>query len=152
MLHFLRRCWEKVDSWLLMVGSQTGSLTPDPSFAHNLGCRCPNEQCKAILDIYASRAFHWYKERIKARRFDPSNRLLSFRESRRTPSVHFWEWELHSPTLPKVGLRHKHISSISADQGEAGTPQEEGGCHIKIASEINITVLLQVIIIALRPD
>jgi hypothetical protein len=48
---------ERVDSRLLMVGSQTGSLTPGPSFAHNLGCRCPNDQCKAIFDIYASRPF-----------------------------------------------------------------------------------------------
>jgi hypothetical protein len=28
---------EEVDSRLLVVGSQTGSLTPGPSFAHNLG-------------------------------------------------------------------------------------------------------------------
>ncbi len=28
-----------------------------PSFAHNLGCRCPNGQCEAILDIYTSRPF-----------------------------------------------------------------------------------------------
>jgi len=28
---------EEVDSWILVVGSQTASLTPDPSFAHNLG-------------------------------------------------------------------------------------------------------------------
>jgi hypothetical protein len=56
------------------------------------------------LDIYSLRPFQWHKERNKARRFDSSNRLLNFRESRRTPSLHFWEWELHSPTLPKVGL------------------------------------------------
>jgi len=48
---------EEVDSWLLVVGSQTGSLTPGPSFAHNLGDRCPNGQCEAIFDIYASRPF-----------------------------------------------------------------------------------------------
>ncbi len=56
--HSLRRRPEKVDSRFLVVGSQIGSLTPGPSFAHNLGCRCPNGQCKAILDIYTSRAFH----------------------------------------------------------------------------------------------
>jgi hypothetical protein len=33
---------ERVDSRLLVVGSQTASLTPGPSFAHNLGYRCPN--------------------------------------------------------------------------------------------------------------
>jgi hypothetical protein len=42
---------EEVDSRLLVVGSQTASLTPGPSFAHNLGCRCPNGQCEAIFDI-----------------------------------------------------------------------------------------------------
>jgi hypothetical protein len=48
---------EQVDSRLLMVGSQTANLTPGPSFAHNLGCRCPNDQCEAIFDIYVSRPF-----------------------------------------------------------------------------------------------
>ncbi len=35
---------EEVDSRLLVVGSQTGNLTPGISFAHNLCFRCPNEQ------------------------------------------------------------------------------------------------------------
>jgi hypothetical protein len=52
---------EEVDSQLLMVGSQTASLTPGPSFAHNLGYRCPNGQCEAIFDIYASRPFQWHQ-------------------------------------------------------------------------------------------
>jgi hypothetical protein len=50
-------CRKEVDSQLLVVGSQTGSLTPGPSFAHNLSYRCPNDQCEAIFDIYASRPF-----------------------------------------------------------------------------------------------
>jgi hypothetical protein len=57
MSHSRIGCWEEVDSRLLVVRSQTASLTPGPSFAHNLGFRCPNDQCKAILDIYASRPF-----------------------------------------------------------------------------------------------
>jgi hypothetical protein len=48
---------EEVDSRLLVVGSQIASLTPGPSFAHNLGERCPNGQCEAIFDIYVSRPF-----------------------------------------------------------------------------------------------
>jgi hypothetical protein len=40
---------EQVDSRLLVVGSQTASLTPGLSFAHNLGCKCPNDQCEAIF-------------------------------------------------------------------------------------------------------
>ncbi len=37
MLHSQIGCREEIDSRLLVVGSQIGSLTPDPSFAHNLG-------------------------------------------------------------------------------------------------------------------
>jgi len=55
--HSQFRLREKVDSRLLTVGSQTASLTPGPSFAHNLGDRCPNAQCEGIFDIYASRPF-----------------------------------------------------------------------------------------------
>ncbi len=51
---------EEVDSRLLVVGSQIASLTPSPSFAHNLGDRCPNDQFEAIFDIYASRPFQWH--------------------------------------------------------------------------------------------
>jgi hypothetical protein len=88
----------RVDSWLLMVGSQTASLTPGPSFAHNLGCICPNGACEAILDNYTSRPFQWYKEHPNARCFNPWNGALSFWESRRTPSSHFWECEFHPHT------------------------------------------------------
>jgi len=52
--------WEEVDSRLLVVGSQIASLTLGPSFAHNLGDRCPNGQCEAIFDIYASRPLQWH--------------------------------------------------------------------------------------------
>jgi hypothetical protein len=103
----------RVDSWLLVVGSQNwqtpGSSTPGPSFGHNLCFRCPNEQCEPILDIYASRAFHWYKERHKPLRFDPSNRSLKFWESTGTPSpkvgVALGVWGFtpsRFPTLPGV--------------------------------------------------
>jgi hypothetical protein len=55
--HSRFRCRGEVNSRLLVVGSQTASLSPGPSFSHNLGCRCPNGQCEAIFDIYASRTF-----------------------------------------------------------------------------------------------
>jgi hypothetical protein len=70
---------EEVDSRLLMVGSQTASLTPGPSFAHNLGYRCPNDQCEAIFDIYASRPFQWHQEHLNARCFGPCCRTLNIR-------------------------------------------------------------------------
>jgi hypothetical protein len=63
----------RVDSRLLVVGSQIASLTPGLSFDHNLCCRCPNGSCKAILDIYTSRTFQRYKEHFQARCFDPCN-------------------------------------------------------------------------------
>jgi len=69
---------EEVDSRLLVVGSQTVSLTPGPSFAHNLGCRCPNGQCEAIFNIYASRPFQWHQEHLNARCFGPCCRALTF--------------------------------------------------------------------------
>jgi hypothetical protein len=98
---------EEVDSRLLVVESQTASLTPDPSFAHNLGCRCPNDQCKAIFDIYASRPFQWHQEHLNARCFGPFCRALNIRESRRTPNPQLWECCWASPPhLAKVGLRH----------------------------------------------
>jgi hypothetical protein len=82
--HFQIGCREKVDSRRLVVGSQTASLTPGPSFAHNVGCRCPNGQCEASLDIYIWRPFQWHKEHPNARCFDSSTWVLSFWESRRT--------------------------------------------------------------------
>jgi hypothetical protein len=77
---------EEVYSRLLVVGSQTASLTPGPSFGHNLCFGCPNEKCEPILDIYVLRAFEWYQERNNPLRFDPSTRPLKFRESTGTPS------------------------------------------------------------------
>jgi hypothetical protein len=95
----------RVDSWLLVVGSQIANLIPDPSFAHNLCCRCPNGSCKAIFDIYASRNFQRYKEHLKARCFDPCNWVLSFQESQRTPKSSFSRVWMSSSHSFKVGLR-----------------------------------------------
>jgi hypothetical protein len=91
MWHVVCNQVNRVDSRLFLVGSQIGNLTPDPSFGYNLCFRCPNEQCKLILDIYGPRAFQWYKEHHKPLNFDPSNWSLKFQESTGTPS-------------PKVGV------------------------------------------------
>jgi len=103
--------WEEVDSRLFVVGSQTASLTPGPSFAHNLGYRCPNDQCEVIFDIYASRPFQWHQEiyasrpfqwhqeNPNARCFGPCCRALNIRESRRTPNPHFFQVLGFTPTL-----------------------------------------------------
>jgi hypothetical protein len=57
----------QVDSRLFVVESQSVSLTPNPSFDHNVCFRCLNGSCKAIFDIYTSRPFQRYKEHLKAR-------------------------------------------------------------------------------------
>jgi hypothetical protein len=41
----------RVDSWLLVVGSQIVNLTPGLSFGHNLCFKCPNGSYEPILDI-----------------------------------------------------------------------------------------------------
>jgi hypothetical protein len=98
---------EEVDSRLLVVGSQIGSLTPGLSFAHNLGCRCPNGQCAAIFNIYASRPFQWHQEHPNARYFAPCCRALNIRESRRTLNPQLWKCWASPPHLAKVGLWQK---------------------------------------------
>jgi hypothetical protein len=97
---------DRVDSRLFVVGNQTASLTPGPSFDHNLCCICPNRSCKAISDIYTSRPFQRYKKHLKVRCFDPCNRAVKLWESRRVPSSHFRECESHPHTYFKVGSRH----------------------------------------------
>jgi hypothetical protein len=92
-----------VDSWLLVVGSQTANLTPGHSFGHNLCFRCPNGRCEPILDIYAPIAFQRYKERFKARSFDFYNRALkiweSFRDSNSQHGSSLGSVRVHSLTL-----------------------------------------------------
>jgi len=91
MFHTIWRQVNRVNSWLFLVRSQIGNLTPDPSFGHNLCFRCPNEQCEPILNIYVPRVLQWYKERHKPLSFDPWNCSLKFLEFIGTPS-------------PKVGV------------------------------------------------
>jgi hypothetical protein len=107
----------RVDSQLLVVGSQTANLTLGPSFVHNLCCRCPNGSCEGIFDIYTSRPFQRYKEHLALRCFDPCNQALSFWESRRTTSSHFWEYEFHPHTYLKVGLRQVSSKGIASVMG-----------------------------------
>jgi hypothetical protein len=59
------------DSWFLVVGSQIGTLTPNPSFSHNLCFKYPNGSCELILDIYVPRNFQWYKELFNSNDFWP---------------------------------------------------------------------------------
>jgi len=78
MLHATCTQGNRVDSWLLVVGSQIVDLIPVLFFGHNLCFICPNGWCEHILDIYILKAFQWYKERFKPLRFDPCNVLWRF--------------------------------------------------------------------------
>jgi len=104
MSHAQIGCREGIDSRLLVVGSQTASLTPGPSFAHNSGCRCPNCQCEGIFDIYVSRPFQRHKEHPNARCFAPFCRALNIRESRRTPNPQLFQVLGFTPTLGQSGV------------------------------------------------
>jgi hypothetical protein len=90
---------DKVDSRLLVVGSQTASLTPGPSFAHNLGYICSNDQCEAIFYIYASIPFQWHQEHLNARCFGPCCRALNIRESGGLQILIFFQVLGFTPTL-----------------------------------------------------
>jgi hypothetical protein len=87
----------RVDSWLLVVGSQTTNLTFGPSFDHNLCFRCPNGSCEPISNIYIPKSFQWGKERFNLMSFDPCDRSLKIRESTGTLTpnmgVHLGVWE-----------------------------------------------------------
>jgi hypothetical protein len=48
-----------------MVRSKIDTLTPDPSFGHNLCCKYSNGPCESILDIQVLRVFQWYKELVQ---------------------------------------------------------------------------------------
>jgi hypothetical protein len=101
----------RVNSRLLVVGSQTANLAPGLSFAHNLCYKCPNGSCEAILDIYTSRPFRWYKELFEARRFDPCNRALKVRES---------FWDSNSQHGSSLGSVKVHSLTFFALPGACG--------------------------------
>ncbi len=112
VLHSPSSRWERVDSWLLVIGSQTASLTPGPSFAHNLGCKCPNEQCEAIFDIYTSRPFQWHQEHPNTRCFGPccwNSKHLGVPEDSKSPTLGVLGF---TPTLGQSGVATHYAMSI----------------------------------------
>jgi hypothetical protein len=110
--HFQFGLREEVDSLLLVVASQIASLTPGPSFAHNLGDRCPNAQCKGIFDIYASRPFQWHQEHPNVRCFGSCCWALNIRESRRTPNPQLFQVLGFTPTLGQVRVATPRVFQL----------------------------------------
>jgi hypothetical protein len=107
MLHATCTEGDRVDSQLLIVGSQTANLISSISFGHNLCFKCPNKSCDLILYIYIPRTFRWYKELLNLLSFDLGNRLLKIQKSTGTPSPKvgvalgvWWFISSHFPTLP----------------------------------------------------
>jgi hypothetical protein len=148
MSHVICTQGNRVDSRLLVVGSQTANLTPGPSFAHNLCCRCWNGSCEAIFDSYASRPFQRYKHHFKARCFGPCNRVLSFWESRRTPKSPFRECECHPHTPSKWGCDTNPfvlVGYVGYKLGSKGTKKGMTLYHIGYVEVSNILVLLSTI-------
>jgi hypothetical protein len=89
----------RVNSWLLVVRSQTANLTLGPSFDHNLCCRCPNYSCEAIFDMTV-----WRTPQCKV--FWPlqsSSEFLGVSKDSQVPFSGVW---VGPHTSLKVGLRH----------------------------------------------
>jgi len=112
MLHSQIGHREEVDSWLLVVGNQIVSFTPGTSFAHNLGCKCPNCQCEGIFDIYISRPFQWHQEHPNARCFEPCCRALNIQESWKTRNLQLFQVLGFTPILGQSGVATKIIGFI----------------------------------------
>jgi len=84
MSHITCTQGNQVDSQLLVVGNQL-------FFCHNLCFKCPNKSCEAILNIYVSINFQWYKELFIPMSFDPCNCPLKI-------------WESIGIPIPKMGV------------------------------------------------
>jgi len=90
------------DSRLLMGESQIDTLTPDPSFGHNLCFKYSNGSCKPILHIYILRAFKWYKKLFNPMNFGPWYIYLKIWDSQSESSLgNVW---VHSFTFPRMQM------------------------------------------------
>jgi hypothetical protein len=98
MLHSQNACREQVDSRLLVGGSQIASLTPGPSFAPNLGCRCPNDQMRGHFRYLR---FKTFSMTLKTPQCEVFWALLSSSKHSRVPG------DSKSPSFPSVRL-HPH--------------------------------------------
>jgi hypothetical protein len=94
MSHSQIGCREKVDSRLLVVGSQTANLTPGPSFAHNLGYRYPNGNARP----FSISTFQDLSNDTKNTQCEVFWTLLSSSKHLGVPE------DSKSPTFPSVGL------------------------------------------------
>jgi hypothetical protein len=86
MLHTTCTQGNHGDSWFLVVQSQIANLTLNLAFGYNLCFKYPNGSHEPISEIYISRSFQWYKERLNPMGFDPCNCFLEIWKSIGTPT------------------------------------------------------------------
>jgi len=115
VLHSTWTHHDRVDSWLLVVGSQITSLIPGPSFAYNLWCRCPNGSCKAILTSTLQELSNGIKNTVMWGVLTPAIELWVFRSPRGLSSPIFgsvsgdlthpskWGCDTHSRIMRNLG-------------------------------------------------
>jgi hypothetical protein len=96
---------KEVDSRLLVVGSQTASLTPGPSFAHNLGDRCPNARPFSISTLQD--LFNDTKNTPMRGVLGLDVELWTFGSPKGLQLLTFSKCWASPPHLAKVGLRQK---------------------------------------------
>jgi len=105
-LHLWIQSWIQQGAWGCIIKSQIGNLTHASSFGHNLCLKYLNGSCKAILDIYVSRAFQWYKDIFNPMNFDPCNYPLKIWESIKTSipkvRVHLGTWGFTPSRFPTL--------------------------------------------------
>jgi hypothetical protein len=101
---------DQVDSRLLVVRNQTASLTPGPSFNHNLCYRCPNGSCEPFWTSTLQDLFNGMKNTSMWGVLTPAIRLWVF-GSLEGFQVHiFWECESH-PHTPQSGVVTNIVTS-----------------------------------------
>jgi len=130
MSHSLFKGWEEVDSRLLVVESQTASLTPGPSFVHNLGCKCPNDQCEAIFEYLIFETFSMTPRTLQCEvfwAFLSSSKHLGVPEDSKSPTLGVGVSSSHLTqskvaTFPLLGV---WVSSSHLLQSEVTTTKVE---------------------------
>ncbi len=106
----------RVNSRLLVLGSQLASLTLSLSFWHNLSCRCSNGSCAPIFDIYILITFPIIWITLQCEVFWPltsSSKVLGVLKDSQVPISGVCISLSHSL---KVGLWHWRRRDIKCDE------------------------------------
>ncbi len=105
-----------------MVGSQIANLTPGPSFAHNLGCRCPNGQLRGQFRHLHFKTFPMAPRTPQCEVFWPfksSSEFSGVPEDSKFPLLGVWASPSH---LAQSGVATPLPLYSAASQGTAPIP------------------------------